>query len=210
MSLSHKQLPGLPLLPALPLPPLAARVGESLSLPVPFSLPSVLSQTTIIWRKNATTVAVASWHPNFTAVVAPHFQPRFSVDPEHGNLSITGMITSDSGIYTVEAFPLGSVVKKENITLRVYEEVGSVSVTPPSAEATEGDSSVALNCTPVRGLVSWTKDGQRLAEDPRYLRSAGYLQIRRPRRADAGVYHCTISNPFGNATGTANLTVYCE
>ena len=90
------------------------------------------------------------------------------------------------------------------------EEVGNVSVTPPSAEATEGDEFVAFNCTPVRGSVSWTKDGESLSEHPRYLRSAGYLRIGHPVRTDAGIYRCIISNPFGNGTGTANLTVYCE
>ncbi|XP_062996144.1 V-set and immunoglobulin domain-containing protein 10-like [Elgaria multicarinata webbii] len=197
-----------PLLPALPSPPLAVHVGDPLSLPVPFSLPSVQIQTTIIWRKDVTILAMGSLRPNFTVVVAPRFHPRFSVDPVRGNLNITEVTTSDSGIYTVEVFPLGSSVQKENITIRVYEDVGKVSVSPPSAEVMEGGISVALNCSPVRGSVSWTKNGQSLVEDHRYLRSAGYLEIKDPRRTDAGVYRCTVSNPFGNGTGTANLTVY--
>ncbi|XP_020663107.3 V-set and immunoglobulin domain-containing protein 10-like [Pogona vitticeps] len=196
------------LLPALPSPPLVVRVGDSLSLPIPFPLPAVQIQTTIIWRKNMTIVAMGALHPNFTIMIAPYFQSQFSVDPMRGNLNITAVTVASSGIYTVEIFPLGSSVQKANITLRVYEEVGNVSVTPPSAEATEGDEFVAFNCTPVRGSVSWTKDGESLSEHPRYLRSAGYLRIGHPVRTDAGTYRCIISNPFGNGTGTANLTVY--
>nr|XP_060640359.1 V-set and immunoglobulin domain-containing protein 10-like [Anolis sagrei ordinatus] len=195
------------LLPAVLSSPLAVRVGDSVSLPIPFPLPSFQTQTTIIWRRNNTILAMGSLHPNFTVVVAPSFHPQFRVDPLSGNLNITAMTPSNSGIYTVEIFPLGSSAQKENITVQVYEEIGDVSVIPPSAEAMEDDSSVALNCTPVHGSVSWTKDGQHLGENPRYLRSAGYLQIRSPQRTDTGVYRCTISNPFGNGTGTSNLTV---
>ncbi|XP_028598359.2 V-set and immunoglobulin domain-containing protein 10-like isoform X1 [Podarcis muralis] len=198
----------VPLFPALPSSPLAVRVGDSVSLPVPFALPPSHSQTTIIWRQNATNIAMGTLRPNFTVVVADRFHPRFSVLPGSGNLSITAVTTSDSGIYTVEISPLGNAVQKGNIAVTVYEEVGNVSVTPPFAVVTEGDSSVALNCTPVRGSVSWTKDGENLEENPRFLRSAGSLQIRNPLRTDAGVYRCTITNPFGNGTGTANLTVY--
>ncbi|KAH0631401.1 hypothetical protein JD844_005709 [Phrynosoma platyrhinos] len=196
------------LLPALLSFPMAVHVGDSVSLSIPFPLPSFQIHTTIIWRKNATILAIGNLYPNFTVVVAPSFHPQFSVDPLRGNLNITAMTPSNSGIYTVEIFPLGNSVQKENFTVQVYEEVDNVSVSPPSAEATEGDSSVALNCTPVRGSVSWTKDGQSLGENPRYLSSAGYLQIRSPQRTDTGSYHCTISNPFSNGTGIANLTVY--
>ncbi|XP_042296368.1 V-set and immunoglobulin domain-containing protein 10-like [Sceloporus undulatus] len=198
----------VPLLPALLSSPLAVRVGDSVSLSIPFPLPSFQIQTTIIWRKDTTILAIGTLHPNFTVVVAPSFRPQFSVDPWRGNLNITAVTTSNSGIYTVEIFPLGNSVQKENFTVQVYEDVGNVFVSPPSAEATEGDSSVALNCTPVRGSVSWTKDGQSLGDNPRYLRSAGYLQIRSPQRMDTGTYHCSISNPFSNGTGIANLTVY--
>ncbi|KAJ7304065.1 hypothetical protein JRQ81_011587 [Phrynocephalus forsythii] len=198
----------VPLFPVFPSTPLVALVGDSISLPIRFPLPPVQIQTTVIWRKNTTIVAMGGLRPNFTVVVAPSLQPQFSVDAVRGSLNITLVTLATSGIYTVEIFPLGSSVKKENVTVLVYEEVGNVSVTPPSAEATEGDESVAFNCTPVRGVVSWTKDGQSLSENSRYFLSDGYLQIRRPVRTDAGPYRCVISNPFGNGTSTANLTVY--
>ncbi|KAG8143396.1 hypothetical protein E2320_000613 [Naja naja] len=183
-------------------------VGNSVSLPIPFSLPSAQVQITIIWRRNATILAIGNLRPNFTVKVDHRFQSQFSVEPVHGNLNISDLRTVDSGIYSVEIFPLGSIAQKGNITIKVYEEVGNVSVFPPSAEVIEGNGSVVFNCTPVHGFVSWTKDGHRLGDNPRYLYSSGYLQIRDPLRTDAGVYSCTISNPFGNATGTANLTVY--
>uniref|UniRef100_A0A8C5SEF4 V-set and immunoglobulin domain-containing protein 10-like n=1 Tax=Laticauda laticaudata TaxID=8630 RepID=A0A8C5SEF4_LATLA len=197
-----------PLFPVLSSFPLDVLVGNSVSLPIPFSLPSAQVQITIIWRRNATILATGNLCPNFTVKVDPSFQSRFSVDPMHGNLNISDLRTVDSGIYSVEIFPLGSIVQKGNITVKVYEEVGNISVVPPSAVVIEGNGLVAFNCTPVHGFVSWTKDGHRLGDNPRYLRSSGYLQIRDPLRTDAGVYSCTISNPFGNATGTANLTVY--
>ncbi|XP_026574586.1 V-set and immunoglobulin domain-containing protein 10-like isoform X2 [Pseudonaja textilis] len=196
------------LFPVLSSFPLAVLVGNSVSLPIPFSLPSAQVQITIIWRRNATILATGNLRPNFTVKVDPSFQSQFSVDPVHGNLNISDLRTMDSGIYSVEIFPLGGVVQKGNITIQVYEEVGNISVVPPSAEVIEGNGLVAFNCTPVHGFVSWTKDGHRLGDNPRYLRSSGYLQIRDPLRTDAGVYTCTISNPFGNASGTANLTVY--
>uniref|UniRef100_A0A8D0BN43 Uncharacterized protein n=1 Tax=Salvator merianae TaxID=96440 RepID=A0A8D0BN43_SALMN len=193
---------------SLPSPSLDALVGDSVSLTIPFSLPSSKIPVTIIWRKNTTTLAMGSLSPNFTVMVASSFQTQFSVDPVHGTLKISAVTTSNSGVYTVEIFPLGGVVQKDNITVRVYEEVGNVSVVPLSAEATEGDNAVALNCMPVRGSVSWTKDGEVVGANPRYRQAGGSLQILKPRRTDAGIYCCTISNPFSNGTGTANLTVY--
>ncbi|XP_039178601.1 V-set and immunoglobulin domain-containing protein 10-like isoform X1 [Crotalus tigris] len=197
-----------PLFPVLSSYPLAALVGDSVSLPIPFSFPSAQIQITIIWRRNATNVAIGNLRPNFTVTVDPSFESRFSVDPIRGNLNISDLQTTDSGIYSVEIFLLGGFAQKGNITLTVYEEVGNISVVPSSAKVIEGSSSVAFNCTPVHGFVFWTKDGHSLADNPRYLRSSGYLQIRNPLRTDAGVYSCTISNPFGSATSTANLTVY--
>ncbi|XP_063168312.1 V-set and immunoglobulin domain-containing protein 10-like [Candoia aspera] len=197
-----------PLFPILSSSPLAVLVGDSISLPIPFSLPSAQIQVAIIWRRNATILAIGNLRPNFTVMVDPSFQSQFSVDPMRGNLNISALRTMDSGIYSVEILPLGSFAQKGNITIKVYEEVGNISVIPSSAEVVEGNTSVAFNCTPVRGFVSWTKDGHRLDDNPRYLHLSGYLQIRNPLRTDAGVYSCTISNPFGNATGTTNLTVY--
>ncbi|ETE66439.1 V-set and immunoglobulin domain-containing protein 10-like protein, partial [Ophiophagus hannah] len=208
-----------PLFPVLSSFPLAVLVGNSVSLPIPFSLPSAQVQIPFIWRRNATILATGNLRPNFTVKIDPSFQSQFSVDPVNGNLNISDLRTMDSSIYSVEIFPLGGITQKGSITIKVYdrsylcvslEEVGNVSVVPPSAEVIEGKGSVAFNCTPVHGFVSWTKDGHRLGDNPRYLRSSGYLQIRDPLQTDAGVYSCTISNPFGNATGTANLTVYCE
>ncbi|XP_060549868.1 V-set and immunoglobulin domain-containing protein 10-like isoform X1 [Pantherophis guttatus] len=196
------------LFPVLSSFPLAVLVGNSVSLPIPFSLPSAQVQIAIIWRRNATILAMGNLRPNFTVEVDTSFQSQFSVDPVHGNLNISDLRTTDSGMYSVEIFPLGSVAQKGNITIRVYEKVGNISVIPPSAEVIEGSSSVAFNCTPVHGSVSWSKDGHRLDDNPHYLRSSGYLKIKDPLRTDAGVYSCTISNPFGNATATANLTVY--
>ncbi|XP_053123594.1 V-set and immunoglobulin domain-containing protein 10-like [Hemicordylus capensis] len=146
--------------------------------------------------------------PNFTVVVAPEYLHRFRVDPVQANLNITAVTPSDSGIYTVEVSPLGSAVEKGNITVVVYEQVGNVSVSPLTAAVAEGNDSVTLICSPVRGSVSWAKDGKALPENPRYLRSGGALQIDHLLRQDAGLYQCTVSNPFGNGTATAQLSVY--
>lgn len=90
------------------------------------------------------------------------------------------------------------------------EEPDDVSVTISPPEVIEGDDSVGLTCGPVRGTISWTKDGQSLGANNRYLHSGGSLQISHPQRMDAGIYHCTISNPFGNGSSSAQLTVYCK
>uniref|UniRef100_A0A8C6Y7Z6 Uncharacterized protein n=1 Tax=Naja naja TaxID=35670 RepID=A0A8C6Y7Z6_NAJNA len=167
------------------------------SLPIPFSLPSAQVQITIIWRRNATILAIGNLRPNFTVKVDHRFQSQFS-----------GHFLRDlAWLGFLLLFFLQNAIDRSYLCVSL-EEVGNVSVFPPSAEVIEGNGSVVFNCTPVHGFVSWTKDGHRLGDNPRYLYSSGYLQIRDPLRTDAGVYSCTISNPFGNATGTANLTVY--
>ncbi|XP_066494139.1 V-set and immunoglobulin domain-containing protein 10-like [Tiliqua scincoides] len=200
-----------PVISALSPAPLPVLVGSSVSLAVPFPLPSSQLQTSITWRLNGTSVAQGvrpNLHSNFTIEIAPEYKPRFSVDPVRGNLNITAVNLSDSGFYVVEVSQLSSTLQTGNITLRVYEQVGLVSVSPPSAEATEGTGSITLTCHPIRGTVSWTKDGQILPENPRYLTSGGSLKINQPLQNDTGVYRCTVSNPFGNGTADSRLTVY--
>ncbi|XP_054854886.1 V-set and immunoglobulin domain-containing protein 10-like [Eublepharis macularius] len=198
----------VPFIPALPSPLLARLAGDNTSLTIPFSLPAPEILTIITWRKNMITLAAGALRPNFTVFIAPNYQLRFHVDPTSGSLNITALNTSDSGVYTVEVSALDNTVLKANVTLKVYEEVHNITVAPSSAEVTEGDSSVALTCSPIQGSVTWTKDGRTLGENPRFLRSGGSLKISLPQRNDAGIYRCTVSNPFGNGTGSAQLTVY--
>ncbi|XP_060114509.1 V-set and immunoglobulin domain-containing protein 10-like [Heteronotia binoei] len=198
----------VPLAPALPSVPLDRLAGDNTFLAIPFSLPAPEVPSLIAWQKDATNLATGSFRPNFSVLVAPSYRPRFSVDPTSGSLNITALIPADSGVYTVALFPLESVERKANITLRVYEEVGDVSVVPTSAEADERDSSVTLTCSPVRGSITWTKDGQTLDENSRFQLSGGSLKINNLQRTDSGTYRCTISNPFSNGTGTSQLTVY--
>ncbi|XP_070620185.1 V-set and immunoglobulin domain-containing protein 10-like isoform X1 [Erythrolamprus reginae] len=87
-------------------------------------------------------------------------------------------------------------------TSRLEFMVVTISVSPSSQKVVEGKGPADFTCAPVRGSVSWTKDGHQLDG------SSGFLQIKNPVRTDAGVYTCTVSNPFGSATASANLTVY--
>ncbi|KAJ6634535.1 hypothetical protein lerEdw1_013987 [Lerista edwardsae] len=199
-----------PGVPALSPVPLAVLVGGSVSLPVPFPLPSAQMPTSITWRQNGTSLAQGNLRPNFTVEIDPGYKARFRVDPVRGDLNVTAAELSDSGAYTVGVSQLGSTLQTGNLTLRVYEQVGNVSVTPASAEVMEGSGPVTLTCHPVHGTVSWTKDGETLPQNPQYLTSGGSLQINQPSRHDSGLYRCTVSNPFGNGSATAQLTVYCS
>uniref|UniRef100_A0A8C3I2K9 V-set and immunoglobulin domain containing 10 like n=1 Tax=Chrysemys picta bellii TaxID=8478 RepID=A0A8C3I2K9_CHRPI len=149
----------------------------------------------IVWQRNLTALADGRLGPNGSVAVAPAYQNRLSVDPQGGTLTIAPVALQDAGPYTVEVFPLGGQVWRGDIQL-----VGNVSVTPPSLAVSEGAGSAALTCAPVRGTVTWTKDGQSLDQNPRYRLSAGTLQISRPDRNDSGTYNCTVSNPRGDQT----------
>lgn len=108
--------------PALPPASLAVLVGGSVSLPVPFPLPSAPVLTSITWRKNGTSLAQGNLRPNFTVEIDPGYKPRFCVDPARGSLNITAAELSDSGAYTVGVSQLGSTLQTGNLTLRVYGE----------------------------------------------------------------------------------------
>uniref|UniRef100_A0A8C8RSI3 Ig-like domain-containing protein n=1 Tax=Pelusios castaneus TaxID=367368 RepID=A0A8C8RSI3_9SAUR len=162
----------------------------------------------IVWRRNLTALAAGLLGPNGSLAIAPAYEGRLSVDPKGGTLTISPTILQDAGTYTVEIFPLGDQVWQGNVQVDVYELVGNISVIPASLEVTEGAISVFLNCTPVRGTITWTKDGQSLDQNPRYRVLAGILQISQPNRTDTGIYNCTVSNPFGNGTSTTRIRVY--
>uniref|UniRef100_A0A8C3PA62 Uncharacterized protein n=1 Tax=Chrysemys picta bellii TaxID=8478 RepID=A0A8C3PA62_CHRPI len=165
------------------------------ALPFPLQLPPSPLEVLIVWQRNLTALADGRLGPNGSVAVAPAYQNRLSVDPQGGTLTIAPVALQDAGPYTVEVFPLGGQVWRGDIQVEVYELVGNVSVTPPSLAVSEGAGSAALTCAPVRGTVTWTKDGQSLDQNPRYRLSAGTLQISRPDRNDSGTYNCTTRSP---------------
>nr|XP_048683960.1 V-set and immunoglobulin domain-containing protein 10-like isoform X2 [Caretta caretta] len=190
----------------LPPGPLAVLLGGNLSIPL--SYPLAQPPPRIVWQRNQMALADGHLGPNGSVAVAQVYQGRLSVDPQGGALTITPVALQDTGIYTVEVFPLGGQVWRGDVQVEVYELVGKVSVTPPSLEVTEGARLAVLTCTPMRGTISWTKDGQSLDQDPRFRVSAGTLQISWPKRNDTGSYDCTVSNPFSNGIGIAQIRVY--
>ncbi|XP_038238502.1 V-set and immunoglobulin domain-containing protein 10-like isoform X2 [Dermochelys coriacea] len=190
----------------LPPGPLVVLLGGNLSIPL--SYPPTQPPPRIVWQRNLMALADGHLGPNGSVAVAQVYQGRLSVDPQGGTLTITPMALQDAGTYTVEVFPLGGQVWRGDVQVEVYELVGKVSVTPPSLEVTEGARLAVLTCTPMRGTITWTKDGRSPDQNPRYRVSAGTLQISWPDRNDSGTYNCTVSNPFSNGTGTAQIRVY--
>ncbi|XP_074837341.1 V-set and immunoglobulin domain-containing protein 10-like isoform X3 [Carettochelys insculpta] len=190
----------------LPPSPLAVLLGGNLSIPL--SYPLTQPPPSIVWQNNQMTLVTGRLGPNSSIEVAQAYQGRLHVDPQGGGLSIVPVVLQDTGTYVVEVFPLGGQTWRGEVQVQVYELVGNVSVTPPSLEVAEGAVSAVLTCTPVRGTVTWSKEGQSLAQNPRYRLLAGSLQISQPNRSDSGTYGCTVSNPFSSGTGTANVRVY--
>uniref|UniRef100_A0A452HP06 V-set and immunoglobulin domain containing 10 like n=1 Tax=Gopherus agassizii TaxID=38772 RepID=A0A452HP06_9SAUR len=190
--------PVLPFPLQLPPGPLAVLLGGNLSIPL--SYPPTQPPPRIVWQRNLTALADGRLGPNGSVAVASAYQDRLSVDPQGGALTISPVVLQDAGPYTVEVFPLGGQVWRGDVQVEVYELVGKVSVTPPSLAVSEGVGSAALTCAPVRGTVTWTRNGQRLDPNTRYRVSAGTLQISRPDRNDSGTYNCTVSNPFSTGT----------
>ncbi|XP_067413585.1 V-set and immunoglobulin domain-containing protein 10-like [Emydura macquarii macquarii] len=185
---------------------LLVQLGGNLSILL--SYPPTQPPPSIIWRRNLTALATGHLGPSSSVDVAQAYEGRLRVDPQRGTLTIAPATLQDAGTYTVEIFPLGGQVWQGNVQVEVYELVGNVSVTPPSLEVTEGAESAVLTCAPVRGAVTWTKDGQSLEQNPRYRISDGILRISQPNRTDTGTYNCTVSNPFGSGTGSAQIRVY--
>uniref|UniRef100_A0A8C0FYC0 Uncharacterized protein n=1 Tax=Chelonoidis abingdonii TaxID=106734 RepID=A0A8C0FYC0_CHEAB len=193
-----KSLPG-PVLPfplQLPPGPLAVLLGGNLSIPL--SYPPTQPPPRIVWQRNLTVLADGHLGPNSSVAVASAYQDRLSVDPQEGALTIVPVALQDAGPYTVEVFPLGGQVWRGDV---------QVSVTPPSLAVSEGVRSAALTCAPVRGTVTWTRDGQNLDSNPRYRVSGGTLQISRPDRNDSGTYNCTVSNPFNQTRSPSSDSV---
>ncbi|XP_075763986.1 V-set and immunoglobulin domain-containing protein 10-like isoform X2 [Pelodiscus sinensis] len=199
---------GPTLLLSLQLPPSPLQVLLGGNLSIPLSYPLAQPPPSIVWQRNLTTLAAGYLAPNGSVAVAAAYQGRLNVDPHGGALTIARVTLQDAGTYTVEVFPLGGQLWRGEVQVEVYEKVGNVLVTPTLLEVTEGAEPAVLTCAPIRGTVTWTKDGQSLAQNPRYQVSPGTLQINQPDRSDSGTYSCTVSNPFSHGTSAALIRVY--
>ncbi|KAM4601057.1 cell adhesion molecule CEACAM6 [Polymixia lowei] len=216
----------LTLLISLSLAVLPADVLAQDPVPIQFQTDPVLVQTatdivftvlttsevlSVTWKYPGGDTPLGLWTGG-TSVVnpVPEYQGRVSITATQ--LRISSAQLRDAGNYTVEVNPLATTGLGSNsrsIQLRVFVAVTGVSLFVPSV-ASEGGN-VSLSCTWATGTdvtVLWGVGGSAVVADGRITISAGSLVIDPARRADAGDYSCTVSNPVSARTATQSLTVY--
>ncbi|MEE6524855.1 hypothetical protein FKM82_024538, partial [Ascaphus truei] len=181
-------------------------VGKDIILNIFYT--STSQSPTVTWTKN--TVRVATWgNNNYT--VSPAYRRRLKLF-DQGSLNITNASPTDAGAYTVTVGSLDEKDATKSFQVKIYEPVGSVSVTSSPGTVTEGSPEVKLICAGANGeqTVRWEKDGAALPSDSAYSLLEGNLtlQIIHPNRSHNGNYSCNISNPFSSGQGSVPVHVY--
>ncbi|XP_069460896.1 V-set and immunoglobulin domain-containing protein 10-like isoform X2 [Ambystoma mexicanum] len=159
----------------------------------------------ITWMKSSVVIA---WITAEGVQITGMYKDRL-VAPRSGSIVISNAMLSDSGNYTASTNTLPPTPAVATFQVNVYELIGAVSGISVPPEVQEGDATVTLTCqiTAGTGTVTWTKNGQVIMKDSRYIVVDKTLTITKPSRTDAGFFVCNISNPFDSGSASLNLTV---
>ncbi|XP_030647958.1 roundabout homolog 1 [Chanos chanos] len=164
-------------------------------------------QPAIFWQREGSQNLLFSYQP-------PQPSSRFSVS-QTGDLTITSVQRSDGGFYSCQALNIaGSVITKAllEVTDVVSDRPPPVIRQGPENQTVAVDGTVVLNCQATGNptpTVLWRKDGVIVStHDSRISQmDNGALQIRYAKLGDTGMYTCTASNPSGEASWKAHLSV---
>ncbi|XP_045693644.1 carcinoembryonic antigen-related cell adhesion molecule 21-like [Phyllostomus hastatus] len=122
-----------------------------------------------------------------------------------GSLMLTNVTLNDTGNYTVEVYPGGSVREVRFGQLRVYELVKIPILLATNFTSTEEKDVVVFICHTNAVSVQWLFNGMNLQLSERKKLSEDHrsLTIDPIQREDVGYYRCRASNPISYAESWA-------
>nr|XP_020441373.1 carcinoembryonic antigen-related cell adhesion molecule 5-like [Monopterus albus] len=142
---------------------------------------------------------------------------RAQMDSKNGYLTLTSLVSEDSGIYTISIVLSDGTTNDGTIELRVLKPVSDAIIKSNLPEAIEHNSTVVLNCSAKGSFLkfTWTNGTTPIVADGKRLTLAqegtsSMLTITDVFRTDLlGPIYCTAANNLQmNKSPPFNLTVY--
>uniref|UniRef100_A0A4W5M0E7 Ig-like domain-containing protein n=1 Tax=Hucho hucho TaxID=62062 RepID=A0A4W5M0E7_9TELE len=192
----------------LPDTPLNGALGGSVNFTT--TNPPTQTEKTVHWTFNRTITMILR-RPGFGDVFGSGFEERITLDNSTGSLQLRNLVLSDTGQYRVTITPVGGNSLTGNTTLKVYEPVSNVAITPNNTDLVEFNSSVSLSCSSSASSpfsYHWLNGSSEVtASDGVQLGDGNStLTIVSVTRYDKGPFRCTVSNPISSET-SQRLTI---
>ncbi|XP_017561573.1 carcinoembryonic antigen-related cell adhesion molecule 5-like [Pygocentrus nattereri] len=146
------------------------------------------------------------------SIPRPEYRGRVSLDINTLALELRNLTMGDTGVYTLIADTAASSYTAET-TLKVFEPVSNVTITPGETELIEFNSTVRLTCSASGSNLSfsWLNISSEVTVGGRVQLTNGNrtLTITSVSRDDTGPYICEASNAVSNKTSDPlTLTIY--
>ncbi|XP_042201651.1 carcinoembryonic antigen-related cell adhesion molecule 5-like [Callorhinchus milii] len=155
-------------------------------------------------------VVFVTWFPGGESI-DPGYKDRIVFTRTSGSLQLNSVNYTDAGDYTVTMFSPSDTQATATITLKVVENITSVTVTQNIPNPIEYNDTVTLTCD-VKGTVEsrlWFKDERALHSNDRITISQdnATLTIISVTRNDGGTYRCEAKNSFSSQSGSHTLSI---
>ncbi|XP_015254115.1 PREDICTED: carcinoembryonic antigen-related cell adhesion molecule 5-like isoform X1 [Cyprinodon variegatus] len=142
--------------------------------------------------------------------VFPGYSSRASVNVTSGDLTLSSLTVSDTGVYTVQS---GDPLLKASVPLTVVEPISNVTLNINGSDLIERQTSGLINCSVSTGSslsFLWMNGSSEITASDRVQLSDGNstLNIVSVSRYDSGPFRCDVSNPISNGSSdSVNFTV---
>ncbi|XP_061573157.1 carcinoembryonic antigen-related cell adhesion molecule 1-like isoform X2 [Cololabis saira] len=179
----------------LPDGPLNAPVGGTVMFTTTLT-PSDGPFTVVFWKFGIKDII--RYDPT-ASIPHPDYEGRITFFPSTASLELRDLTLDDGGEYAVNIIP-GFL--QGDTRLDIYEPVSSATVTPPSLDLVEFNSSARLSCSSSGSVTSyvWMNGSSEVtASDRVHLTDGGSnLTVVNVSRYDQGSYRCRVFNPVSD------------